>query len=216
MIVKVCGMCNRENLAELVQLNVDWVGMIFYDASSRNVEADKAAAENLRLLKISDFGIKKVGVFVNARKEDILQKVESYHLNFVQLHGQESSVFCQELKAKGLSLIKAFSIDSSFDFNQLEEYAPHCDYFLFDTKGKLPGGNGITFNWEVLKNYKLNTPFLLSGGIGQDQLEDLKSFSHSQLMGIDLNSKFETSPGMKDIKKLKFFISTFRDTMTLN
>ncbi len=210
MIVKVCGMCNSENLTDLIQLDVDWVGMIFYDGSSRHIEADETAAENLRLLKISDFGIKKVGVFVNATKDTILQKVKSYNLNYVQLHGQETPEDCQVLQQSNLSIIKAFALDEHFDFERLNEYAPYCDYFLFDTKGKLPGGNGVTFNWGLLDKYKLDVPFLLSGGIGLDQLTALKTFTHPQLIGIDLNSQFETSPGIKNIEKLKLFIDAFR------
>ena len=216
MIVKICGMCNSENLNELVQLNVDWVGMIFYDASSRHAEADKVAAENLRLLRISDFGIKKVGVFVNADESAILQKVKGYNLSYVQLHGGESADFCVQLKSKGLSIIKAFSVDDDFDFDQLVPYVPYCEYFLFDTKGLLPGGNGITFNWKNLAKYNLEIPFILSGGIGMEQLVDLNYFNHSKLAGIDLNSKFESSPGVKDINKLKKFISKFRSKTSLN
>jgi len=210
MIIKVCGMCNSENLSQLVELNVDWVGMIFYNASTRHAEADKAAAENLRLLKISDFGIKKVGVFVNAEKSAILQKVNGYDLSYIQLHGSETPVFCKQLKAEGLKIIKAFAVDDQFDFTILEDYVPHCDYFLFDTKGKLPGGNGTTFNWEQLRKYELQTPFLLSGGIGIEQLELLETFDHPRMKGIDLNSRFETSPGIKDIEKLKHFIDKFK------
>ena len=128
MIVKVCGMCNSENLAELIQLEVDWVGMIFYDASSRHVETDKFAAENLRLLKISDFGIKKVGVFVNATMEIILQKVKSYNLNFIQLHGQETPEECQALQQNNLSIIKAFAIDKHFDLSLIHISEPTRPY----------------------------------------------------------------------------------------
>ena len=215
MIVKVCGMCNSENLTDLIQLDINWVGMIFYDASSRHLEADKTAAENLRVLKISDFGIKKVGVFVNADKKTILQKVKSYNLSFVQLHGQETPEDCQVLQQNNLSIIKAFAVDEHFDFDKLKAYVPYCDYFLFDTKGKLPGGNGVTFNWRLLDKYKLGLPFLLSGGIGIGQLTALKDFSHPQLLGIDLNSQFETSPGVKNIEKLKLFIDAFRSKTAL-
>jgi len=209
MIIKVCGMCHGENLSQLVRLDINWVGMIFHESSSRHVEADLAAAENLRLLRISDFGIEKVGVFVDAKSSTILEKKRIYNLSFVQLHGKEAPAFCENLNNLGLKVIKAFSVDDTFDFSQLKEYAVYCEYFLFDTKGELPGGNGYTFNWEILKKYNLDTPFILSGGIGLDQLDDLKLFKHPKWSGIDLNSKFESEPGLKDIDKVKDFIASF-------
>lgn len=208
--LKICGMREAKNLQQIAALKPDYVGLIFFGGSPRNVSGE-----------IADFdgGIKKTGVFVNASEEEILEKVEKYELSALQLHGNESPGFCESLKTKlteagkKLETIKVFSIKEHFDFQLLQPYEPVVDLFLFDTKGQSRGGNGISFNWEVLEDYPSSTPFFLSGGIGPQDSDAIKSFykdlqkrQKEQLFyGIDLNSKFETAPGLKDAEALKQF-----------
>lgn len=202
MKLKVCGM--KQNPAQVAALSPDYLGFIFWEPSSRyfNVEIPKLPKS-----------IKKVGVFVNAKIEDILEKVTHYKLDAVQLHGQENTSFCTKLQqalAKDelqIQIIKVFSIKDQFDFGVLEPFEELCDYFLFDTKGKLPGGNGYAFDWSVLKSYPSTKPYFLSGGIGLESSAQLKSFIASkdakQCHAIDVNSQFEIEPGLKNIDDLK-------------
>lgn len=199
-----------DNIDQVADLHPDYLGLIFYEASPRFV---KNEVQNL------DPVIRKTGVFVNASVEGISEKTLQYDLKAIQLHGEESAEFCQELKeqlsAEGRSpeLIKVFSVKDTFDFKNLKEFENVVDLFLFDTKGINKGGNGITFNWEVLKSYPSPTPFFLSGGIGIDEIPGIKSlYAYFQnknkeelFYGIDVNSKFETSPGLKDTNQLKIF-----------
>ena len=192
-------MRDRENIDALVALQPDYMGLIFYRGSSRNVE-DVVA---------SDSAIEKVGVFVNATKEVIKKTSEIYGFKTVQLHGTETPEFCNEMKAEGLKIIKAFSISNDFDFFRLEDYKSSCDYFLFDTKGKLSGGNGQVFDWTVLDKYDNEIPFFLSGGIGlehKDALKKMASEKNWNLHAIDVNSKFEIEPAFKDIGKVEEMI----------
>ncbi len=211
MIVKVCGIREVENLKQLVKLPINWIGFIFYKPSDRFLEAPGLDSEAMRIFEISDFGMKKVGVFVNANREEIETKVNEYKLDIIQLHGDESPEFCQKLKALSFTIVKAFSLDENFDFNRLNPYKDHCDYFLFDTKGQLRGGNGQTFNWGIVNQYKLDVPFILSGGIGPDEITALRQFQHPQFAGVDLNSKFELRPGYKNAALLNSFVSSFRN-----
>lgn len=196
-------MRDPENLQELLQLPIDYVGLIFYKKSKRFVEKE--------FPKLDFQGKEKVGVFVNESLEFILEKSQQYNFVTIQLHGSESSEFCQELKEKNFKIIKAFSVDDEFDFSKTKAYEAFCDYFLFDTKGKLPGGNGYTFDWKILENYKGETPFFLSGGINNTHKNILKSLEISQLHAIDLNSGFEIKPALKDISLLKKFIEDVRN-----
>ncbi|UOB16843.1 phosphoribosylanthranilate isomerase [Abyssalbus ytuae] len=206
MKLKICGMKYHDNINEVAALHPDYLGFIFYDKSPRFF-----TGEIPHLPK----NIKKVGVFVDAPLNYIIEKVEKHKLDAVQLHGKESPEFCEQLKRPGRSqkieIIKVFSIKDEFDFKTLEPYEEFTDYFLFDTKGKNPGGNGYTFNWKVLENYPSKKPFFLSGGIGTDETEAVLSFLkklESRLCyAIDVNSKFETGPGLKNIEKLKKFIN---------
>ena len=194
-------MRDAENIMALQDLNVDWMGMIFFKKSARNVE------ENVEV----DISKLSVGVFVNETIEVILEKVERFNLAKLQLHGDESPVFCKALKKQfSGELIKVFSVGETFDFEAVKPYENLVDYFLFDTKGKQRGGNGIAFDWQILQGYKGETPFLLSGGIGALDIEAIRNFHHPKMVGIDLNSKFEISPALKDIKKLKRFIHGIR------
>jgi phosphoribosylanthranilate isomerase len=212
MKVKVCGMRAPENISALLDIPIDFIGFIFYPKSARYIGKkglDKWIGKNAEA-----FGeVKKVGVFVNAEVEEILNAVHDYQLDYIQLHGNESAEYCRELSilwqvssVRKARMIKAFSIDEEFDFSNTEAYAPYCSYFLFDTKGKNPGGNGITFNWSLLEAYQGVTPFLLSGGIDPDSVEEIKALNFPQLSGIDINSRFETAPAVKDIESIRTFI----------
>lgn len=198
MLVKVCGMKYKDNIDSLTELPVNMVGFIFYPPSKRYV--DDFPDINL------PNSIQPVGVFVNEGVDEILALKSEHQMYYVQLHGSESPEFCQQLYDKGVQIIKAFAIDESFDFNQLKPYEPYCQYFLFDTKGKLPGGNGEKFDWEKLKEYQGSVPFLLSGGINEKDGKMIRDIDHKMLLGVDLNSGFEIEPGLKNINKLKQFI----------
>ncbi len=200
--IKVCGMRDPDNLNELVAIPVDYIGLIFYEKSKRFVQ------QNFQ--KIDFQGKEKVGVFVNASLEFILEKSQQFDFKTIQLHGKETPDFCAILKERKYKIIKAFSVDNSFDFSETKKYESSCDYFLFDTKGKLPGGNGYTFDWEILKKYKGETPFFLSGGINSSHKNILKSLNFNHLHAIDLNSGFEIAPALKDISLLKKFIEYVR------
>ncbi len=196
-------MRDPENLQELLDLPIDYVGLIFYKKSKRFVEKE--------LPKLDFQGKEKIGVFVNESQDFILKKSHQYDFATIQLHGSETPEFCQKLKEKNFKIIKAFSVDDNFDFSKTKEYEPYCDFFLFDTKGKLPGGNGYTFDWKVLKNYQGETPFFLSGGINDTHSDMLKGLRINQLYAIDLNSGFEIKPALKDISLLKKFIEDVRN-----
>ena len=199
MIVKVCGMRDAENIRQLETLGIDWMGMIFWPKSKRYVSTPPVYLPQ---------HVRKVGVFVDASLDAIRQHVEDYQLDIVQLHGQESPDMLKVLKP--LTLIKAFNIATPEDLQKTEPYEGLADYFLFDTKGKSVGGNGEKFDWSVLASYQGETPFLLSGGIGPEDAQDVKTFHHPKCIGIDLNSRFETEPGLKDITKLKQFLEAIR------
>ena len=199
MIVKVCGMRDAVNIRQLEALGIDWMGMIFWPKSKRYVSTSPVYLPQ---------HVRKVGVFVDASLDAIRQHVEDYQLDIVQLHGQESPEMLKVLKP--LTLIKALNIATPEDLQKTEPYEGLADYFLFDTKGESVGGNGEKFDWSVLDNYQGETPFLLSGGIGSEDAQDVKTFHHPKYIGIDLNSRFETEPGLKDITKLKQFLEAIR------
>ena len=200
--IKVCGM--NQNTVEVSDLKPDYLGFIFWKPSKRSFNG---------IPLVLPHSIKKVGVFVNESIEGIIKKVNSYQLLAVQLHGKENPGFCNSLKQrlKGVEIIKVFSIKDEFNFKELEPFELVCDYFLFDTKGKLPGGNGYKFNWTVLKDYPSSKPFFLSGGIGVEDIESIKEFMQrpesKYCHAIDVNSRFELEPGLKDIQKLQEFIN---------
>ncbi len=190
-----------ENILEVGALLPDYMGFIFWEKSARYFDGEMP---NLPL------SIKKVGVFVDASLEFILAKIEKYDLQAVQLHGHESVEFCENLKKNIpnlIEVIKVFSILDIFDFAELKPFENTCDFFLFDTKGKLPGGNGTTFDWKVLENYPSTKPFFLSGGIGIEEIKQLVetlqcnvSMKNLPIYAIDVNSKFEIEPGLKNIE----------------
>ena len=194
-------MREAENIREVEALGIDWLGLIFWPHSSRYV------SERPDYLPRQ---AKRVGVFVDEDTETIKQVADDYALDIIQLHGHESPEQISHLLhlRSHLSIIKAFSIATTSDLNQVKDYEGLVDYFLFDTKGPSVGGNGVQFDWEVLADYHGHTPFLLSGGIGPEDAERIRAFHHPQCIGIDLNSRFEQSPGLKDINKLKTFIQS--------
>jgi len=194
------------NIFGVVVSHPDFVGFIFYPKSKRFVGFEALA----EVLKIIPDSIKKVGVFVDETLDQILSVSASWDLDAIQLHGNESPEFCKQMQRSGLMVLKAFSVDESFDFAILEAYIGCCDLFLFDTKSLLPGGTGQKFNWQLLRNYQLNKPFFLSGGIGPDDWKAIRELSHPQLFGVDINSGFEISPALKDIDKIGNFISKVR------
>ncbi|MCE7990363.1 MAG: phosphoribosylanthranilate isomerase [Roseivirga sp.] len=199
MKLKVCGMRESQNISELLLLNPDYMGFIFYEKSPRNVGEVLDEA----LLKSFPASVQKVGVFVNASLDFVKTQVSKYELDLVQLHGDESPAYVADLFAVGIRVIKVFSIGDAFDFKQLGEYNPFVEYFLFDTKGKARGGNGELFNWELLKDYDQKVPFFLSGGIDLENAGDLKVLEGMNIHAIDVNSKFELEPGLKDIERVR-------------
>lgn len=182
-----------KNILEVSELLPDYLGFIFYEKSSRYFDDEIPEIPK---------SVKKVGVFVNATLDEIMSKIKKYNLDLIQLHGNESPAFCQILKKENIQIIKVFSVDDDFDFEILNQYENVCDFFLFDTKGKLHGGNGVTFNWEILKKYTSQKPLFLSGGIGIEEIDKIKKLN-LPIFAIDVNSKFEKEPGLKNIDLLK-------------
>lgn len=200
MKLKVCGMKYVENIQQVAGLQPDYLGFIFYDKSKRNFEG---------IIPPLPKGIKKTGVFVNEYLEIVISLVEEYKLEAVQLHGDESVTYIESLKEHlpKVELIKVFGIKDEFDFEILKPYEAVVDYFLFDTKGKERGGNGVTFDWSVLKNYNSTKPFFLSGGIGLEEIKEVQNIIKTDLpiYALDVNSKFEKEAGLKSVKKIKKF-----------
>ncbi|WP_417130322.1 phosphoribosylanthranilate isomerase [Parabacteroides faecis] len=215
MLIKVCGMRDPENIRQVAMTGIDWMGFIFYARSARSIDSRQWTVDSLKKtdspsncqLSTVICQLKRVGVFVNATPEYMMETANLYKLDYLQLHGNESPDTCYALQKRGYAIIKAFSIASADDLTCTTEYEERTDYFLFDTKCNSYGGSGKQFDWSVLASYKGNTPFLLSGGIAPDSVDAVRNFRHPQLAGIDLNSGFETEPGMKDAEKIK----TFRD-----
>jgi phosphoribosylanthranilate isomerase len=232
--IKVCGMRDAENIHQLFQLPIDYIGFIFYEKSARYVELipDLSAIDGvISNHPVNTPHIKKVGVFVNANLDFLLEKVEKFGLNVVQLHGKETPQYIEELRIKNsklrandvekvskdssfiihhsslnIEIWKVFSVDDSFDFKETKRFEGFVDKFLFDTKTPLHGGSGQKFDWNILNNYHGQTPFFLSGGISAADTEGVKNIQHPQFYGVDVNSKFEISPALKDVPMLKQFI----------
>ena len=185
-----------DNILEVASLLPDYMGFIFWEKSARYFEG---------VIPDLPASIKKVGVFVNESSSVILAKAQKYNLQAIQLHGHESVAFCSDLRlaiGNEIEIIKVFSVGADFDFEVLQPFEAVCDYFLFDTKGKLPGGNGTTFDWKVLEKYPSSKPFFLSGGIGIDEMEAVNEIAKTNLplYAIDVNSRFEIEPGLKNIE----------------
>ena len=204
MKIKVCGLRDPENIKAVAALEPDYMGFIFYGGSPRFV--DELPTEILQAIPHT---INKTAVFVNESAETIHNLIDKYEFDFIQLHGDESPEFCNLFRDKAI-VIKAFGVSNDFDFKQLNKYKKKVDLFLFDTKTEKHGGSGVTFDWSILDKYDLDIPFLLSGGISPDNIEEVKYINHPQFYGVDLNSKFEISPGLKSIEKLEKAFTTIK------
>lgn len=200
MNIKVCGITDYSQAIEISRF-VDYIGFIFYPPSPRHTENS-----------FPSVSARKTGVFVNLPLKELIRTTQLEKLQAVQLHGDESPEYCAALNQ--LIVIKSFGIHDDFDFDALRAYVPFVDYFLFDTKTPTYGGSGTSFNWEKLREYQLDTPFFLSGGLCPESLEDLQEFSHPRFHGIDLNSGFEVAPGIKNIDALKTFIHEFKAALS--
>ena len=213
MELKVCGMRESENIRSLIsEIGPDWMGLIFYSKSPRFVSDEKAA-------ELKEFPVKKVGVFVNASEAEILRKVDQFGLSAIQLHGKESVEFVKDISEKtDVELWKVVSVGDEIDWKSLEGYLPFVSKFLFDTATAAHGGSGKRFDWKVLETYPFDKGFLLSGGLDEESAEEVLALRQQipQLQGVDLNSKFEDAPGVKNIEKLKNFKSRLIQSGTNN
>lgn len=211
MKLKVCGLRHEENIKAIMDtVQPDYAGFIFYEKSPRHItdeDMQQLVDENI----VPDT-VKKVGVFVNEDMAVMEEKAEKFKLDCLQLHGHEPAKLCETLKNKGYEIIKAFSLELKFDFDLLLDYMPYVDFFLFDTKGASYGGNGYSFDWDILKSYDQKVPFFLSGGIGLHNIEEVKDYLDMNIHALDVNSKFESSPGQKNVpalQELKTIVNKF-------
>jgi len=206
--LKICGMKFAANIAAVAGLKPDYLGFIFYDKSPRYI-SDVSA----ELIKYVPSEVKTVGVFVDEDLEIVKKKINLYQLKAVQLHGSETPEYCAELKAtfNNLEVIKAFGVDEDFDFSTLDAYQNVVDFFLFDTKTKAHGGSGKTFDWKILESYTIDKPYFLSGGIDLGHVDALVGINDERLYGLDINSRFETEPGVKDVERIKAFVAKLGD-----
>lgn len=225
-LIKVCGMRSPDNIRAVAQLPIDMMGFIFYPKSSRYVEMSPSLAGFIPdtsgdawtdISAAARRTVAKVGVFVDATVQDVITHVVGYGLDAVQLHGSEPATYVRNLMSTvipdirpSLKVLKAISISSAADFELCSQYEGLVDMFVFDTKCSGHGGSGVKYDWALLDSYRGNTPFLLSGGIGEDDVERIRAVSHPQFAGVDLNSRFETAPGVKDAGRLGRFISSLR------
>jgi len=211
MMIKVCGMRDIENINQLQELDIDFMGLIRYPKSKRFVSDEQRE-------KIAQQTMNKgtVGVYVNETFENILQDIIPLELDVIQLHGDEDVAFAKALLEIDLKIFKAFQITEGFDFDDLTEWQELAKtyqgklFFLFDRATPDYGGSGKKFNWLILDSYKGEVPFLLSGGISKSDAEPIKKINHKMFLGVDLNSKFESDPGLKNIAELKTFIEKLR------
>jgi len=194
------------NVKDLSRTGVDFLGFIFYPGSKRYVGENPDQS----LFRQVPKGVLKVGVFVNEKADQVLKISDIYKLDMIQLHGKESAEYCSSLSSSGVLIIKTFGIDRDFDFTGLKHYLMVCDYFLFDTKTNNYGGSGSKFDWSKIDDYHMDKPFFLSGGIGPEDSGIIKAFDHKQLYCIDINSRFETNPGLKDPDMVKIFINEIK------
>jgi phosphoribosylanthranilate isomerase len=208
--IKVCGLTDPLNAREMAEAGADFIGFIFYRGSRRyagdNPERSLFTGMTRR--------VRKIGVFVNEEPYKVIETVKKYELAGVQLHGEETAGYCSFIKSSGIRVIKAFGIAPGFDFSLLSPYMQVCDYFLFDTKTAHYGGSGVKFKWEILKGYHLEKPFFLSGGIGPEDISDIRVFNHSAFYAADINSRFESSPGFKDAAKVRTFIQDIKTNLS--
>jgi phosphoribosylanthranilate isomerase len=201
--LKICGMKDPDNTRLVALLKPDYLGFIFYHGSPRNFTGFIDLSNNVIPAEIG-----RVGVFVNEQPETVLKKVEVYNLDMIQLHGNETPEYCFHFRDKAIPLIKAIRINGAEDFNDLEKFENTCDYFLFDTGSGGFGGTGKKFNWDLLEYYRGRLPFFLSGGIGPEDSKIIRKLDINGLFAIDINSRFEVSPGIKDIQLLETFMQS--------
>jgi len=206
MKIKVCGLKDPENIEAIAALAPDYMGFIFYAKSPRF-----AADPQIEILNNIPGYVYKTAVFVNENADTISALINKYNFDAIQLHGSEHPDFCASFK-ESVTVIKAFGVNKDFNFDDLNPYIDKVDYFLFDTKTDGYGGSGMSFDWSVLNKYKLEIPFFLSGGLSMENLEEVKKIEHPQFYGIDLNSKFEISPGLKNIEMLSRAFDTLKQT----
>ncbi len=230
MIIKVCGMRDAQNIREVNELDIDMMGFIFYPKSPRYVHminsmagilpdySEERLATNVNQNTVASKRVKRVGVFVDDMPQNIVTRVYNYQLDFVQLHGDESPVMIENLLRTlrpdiqpKIKVIKTISVSSAKSFAQCYDFEHLADYLLFDTSTEVKGGSGKRFDWKLLDAYTGHTPFILSGGIGPDEVDLIRQIKHPLFAGIDVNSRFETAPGVKDIVKLKTFITEIRN-----
>ena len=207
MKIKICGMRDLENIQGVARCYPDFMGFIFYSKSPRNVDVKSFEKEYYEFPK----GISRVGVFVDESSSVVVAICKRLGMSYAQLHGNESPEYCRKIRKEGLSVIKVFHLDNNFDFSQLQSYQEVSDLFLFDTKTKNFGGSGKHFDWNLLKKYTLDIPLFLSGGISSEDIAAIKALNIRQLIAIDVNSKVEISPGIKDLSKVKELILKMRE-----
>ncbi len=196
--LKICGLRDTENVREVIGVSPDYTGFIFYSGSPRYA-GEKLSDELLQLVPDS---IKKVGVFVDEPLESVFHIAGMNRLDMIQLHGNENAEYCKDIKQQGYDIIKSIMIGDGFKYRNMEQYIGVIDFFLFDTKGMLYGGSGMAFDWQVLNDYPFRTPFFLSGGLSLENIEQVLNIQSPHLAAVDVNSRFEISPGIKDVNKL--------------
>lgn len=206
MKIKVCGLTDKNNIREIIALQPNYIGFIFYKESKRYAHTTKELSEYIKAIDT----VQKVGVFVDANLQYIVTKIATYGLDMVQLHGNETPSFCHTLNHY-IPVIKAFQIDEHFNFDSLCVFEQSCSYFLFDTSSNQYGGSGKTFDWALLNKYKLSKPFFLSGGISPASVSQIRQFNHPLLETIDINSRFESEPGIKNVITTKNFMHELLD-----
>ncbi len=206
MKIKICGMKHPDNIREIAALAPDMMGFIFYAQSPRYVSVEEVEAA----LPLLTDTIQRVGVFVNELPEKVIEICTRLQLNYAQLHGNEIPQIAASIRNKGIGIIKAFKVDDAFDMNTVLAYEESTDFFLFDTNTAQHGGSGKKFNWSILNTYPSAKPFILSGGIGVDDIEEVLNLTFPKLYGIDINSKIELLPGLKDVQQAKNIITKIR------
>ncbi len=210
MKIKVCGLKQENNIKDIIEAGADMIGFIFYPKSERYYGEDLKAFS-----KMNFTSQQKVGVFVNEKREKVISIAQKLNLDIIQLHGNETVACCDFIISQGYKVIKAFQMGDDFDFKKLNDYRLCVDYFLFDTKTLQYGGSGKKFNWEMLKNYSLDVPVILSGGISINDIEEIKELNkYVDIYAVDINSKFEMSPGMKNVNQVRKFIKTLKNEVS--
>lgn len=199
--LKVCGMKDADNILQVSSLNPDYMGFIFHPPSPRYVGSEFVVPPE------TASSVKRVGVFVNHSMGFVIEAMKTNHLHYAQLHGDESIVYCNDLMEKGIKIIKVFRVDDDFDFANTTDFESVADFFLFDTKGKLYGGNATPFDWTLLNRYNQAVPFFLSGGIQPENMKEIKRLSSLNIHSIDVNSGVEERPGFKNISKISEIIN---------